>query len=1094
VNCPRCAAENAAAAKFCQACGLALGRRCAACGEPLADQALFCSACGTPAGATGAGGAERAAPRAPEPVSRTGERRQATVLFADIAGYTELCARLDAEPVQALLDRFYAAMDGAVVAHGGTVIDHAGDGVLAVFGAPVAYGNDMERALRGALAMHAAAAQIDDPSTGHRLAVHVGIASGEVVAATLQGGSTPKYTVTGETVNLAARIEALAGAGETLVSESVHRALAHDVDAEDLGPRPVKGYAAPVRVFRVRALGAVAIARLPLVGRRAELRQLDGALDDLHAGNGGALLIRGDAGIGKTRLVEELVRRASARGGSAHVGRVLDFGIGTHDDALAGVIASLLGVGTASGIAERRAALTAAVDMGRLAERDEASLADLLGVAQRPALRALYDAMDHATRLSRGAEAVAALAAATARNGPSVIVFEDIHWASPLLLGSLAALAMATRSAPLLLTMTTRFEGDPIDRAWRAASHGTPLITLDVGPLGADEARALAGGFLESSERYAQQCIERAEGNPLFLEQLLRNALESEGAGVPPTIQSLVLARMDRLPARDKLALQAASVIGKRFTLDALNFMLDDTGYRCDTLLATDLVRPEGGDFRFAHALIQEGVYASLLHARRRELHGRAATWYAGREPSLVAEHLDRGQRPAEAAEAYLAAARAQFQRHRHDEALRLAERGAALAPEGATGAALERLRGDVLRELGRTEDSMQAFEHALALATDDPARCGAWIGIVAALRVTGDVPRALEALDRAQPIAEGLHDEAMLSRLHNLRGNLWFALGRIDACGSEHELALQHARTAGDREAESLALSGLGDHAYAQGRMVTARAHFRECVALSRDLGLVRADIVNSCMVGHCHTWSGDGDAGIAEIRAAVDLAARLGLPQTRVMALESLGMTLTLRGDLDAAEPLIEQAIDAARRASARRYLSIDLLLQANCRQLRGRQAEARLLLQEAIEIARQTGLGFIGAALYGAMALTCDDGAERRRWLEEGEALTAGALIHARLMFYRHAIDAALLDGRLDEALRLAAAAEACERDEPLVLARLGAARARALVRLAREGPQPGVVEELRELATQARRVGMGALAFGIDDALVASRAGG
>jgi class 3 adenylate cyclase/tetratricopeptide (TPR) repeat protein len=1092
VNCPRCAAANAPLARFCQACGLALARGCAACGSPLGEGARFCSSCGTPVAAP-TGEPAAAAPAAETP-KRAGERRQATVLFADIAGYTALCGRLDAEQVQALLNEFYAAMDGAVVAHGGTVIDHAGDGVLAAFGAPVAHGNDVERALRSALAMQTAAARMTDPSTGGALALHVGIASGEVVAATLEGGATPKYAVTGDTVNLAARIEALAGSGETLVSESVQRAVAALVETEDLGPKALKGYPAPVRVFRAHALRAGPGDRLPFVGRQAELRQLDGALDNLRGGSGATLLIRGDAGMGKSRLVEKLGRRAGSRGCAVHVARVLDFGVGAHDDALATVAASLLGLGEEAGAGERRTALDAAIVQGRLDERHEASLADLLGIAQRPEVRGLYDAIDHATRLGRAADALAALAATAAQAQPRLVAFEDIHWASPLLLGCLATLAMGTRQVPLLLAMTSRFEGDPIDRAWRAASHGAPLLTIDMGPLSTDEARTLAGGMLQASDRFAQQCIERAEGNPLFLEQLLRNALEAESAGVPPTIQSLVLARMDRLPARDKLALQAASVIGKRFPLDALRFLLDDAGYRCDTLLATDLVRPEAGDYLFAHALIQEGVYASLLHARRRELHARAASWYAGREPALMAEHFDRAQRPAEAADAYLQAARAQAERHRYDDALRLAQRGAALAPEGEVGSALVRLQGDVLRELGRTDESLRAFEQALERAVDDAGRARAWLGIAAALRITGDVARAFEVLDRAQPVAEALGDGALRSRIHSLRGNLSFAVGRIDDCGREHALALEHATAAADREAESLALSGLGDHAYAQGRMQSASRHFRRCVALSRELGLVRADIVNSCMVGHCLTWSGDGDAGLREVQAAVALAERLGVPQTRVMAMESLAMTLTLRGDVAAAEPVIDQAIDVARRASARRYLSIDLMMRANCRHLQGRTRDAREALDEAVELARQTGLAFIGAAIYASIALTCDDPAERRKWIEDGEVLANGALVHARLMFYRHAVDAALLDDRLDEALRFAAAAEACEHDEPLILAHLGAARARGLVRLRREGARPETVAELRALADESRRVGMGSLAYGIEAAIAAAGARG
>jgi tetratricopeptide (TPR) repeat protein len=817
------------------------------------------------------------------------------------------------------------------------------------------------------------------------------------------------------------------------------------------------------------------------------LRQLDGMLDSVReTGAGGAILIRGDPGIGKSRLVEELVRRAATRGCSCHVGRVLDFGVGVQQEALPVVMAGLFGLPPNASADERRSALDGI--RGALAEEHEAMLRDLLGVEQPPELRRLVDAMDNSARLRHGADACAALAARAAARQPRLLVFEDIHWGAPLLLGCLAALTIATRHHPLLLAMTSRFEGDPIDRAWRSASHGTPLLTMDLGPLTAEEASSLAGAMVQSPERFAAQCIERAEGNPLFLEQLLRNALEAGGSGMPPTIQSLVLARMDRLPARDKLALQAASVIGKRFSLDALRFVLDDASYACDRLLATDLVRPESGDHLFAHALIQEGVYASLLHARKRALHERAAGWFASREPALHAEHLDRAQRTAEAAQAYLAAAQAEAQRYRLDEALRLAQRGAALSADAGPTGALALLQGDLLRELARTGESIAAFEHALTVAADDTERCRAWFGIAAGHRVTGDIPRALQALEGAQSIAERLDDSAIRSRIHNLRGNLCFAAGQADMCGLEHTLALEHGRRANDLEAEALASSGLGDHAYAQGRMLTALGHFRHCVELCRRASLLRAEIVNTCMVGHCLSWTGDGAAALAEIRAAVALSGRLGMPQTEVMALESLGMVLAFRGDYEEAEPYIERAIQAARQASARRYLSIDLMLKSRCLLARGRRDEARAALTEAIELAQQTGLGFMGASLLACMALVTDEPGERRRWVEQGEALLAGdCLAHARLMFYRDAIDIALADGRLDDALRHADGLEACTQAEPLPMATVGVARARALVRLRRDGSDPELDVELRRLAELSRRGGAIPFADGIEAAL-------
>ncbi len=501
------------------------------------------------------------------------------------------------------------------------MIDHAGDGILAVFGAPVAHGNDTERAVRAAVEMHRAAGQVCDPS-GEPLKLHIGVASGEVVAAVMSGGATPKYAVTGDTVNLAARLDALAEPGDTLLSEAAHRSVSNLVDAEDLGEKMVKGFEAPVRVYRVRGLRYRALDRLPFVGRQSELRQLAGVLDNVQETSAGiAVVVRGDPGIGKSRLVEELLQRARPRGFACCVAQVLDFGVGKGQEALPAVAASLLGLPSHASEPVRRSALERELKSGLVAPEHEPFISDLLDLEQRSHTQAIFDAMDNATRARRTAEAVADLVARAAARQPLLIVVEDIHWASPLLLSCLAAMAVATRTCPLVLAMTTRFEGDPLDRHWRAASHATSLLTIDVGPLRPEEARMLAGGVVESSNRFATQCIERAEGNPLFLEQLLRNAAESESGNIPPTIQSLVLARMDRLPPRDKLALQAASVIGKRFTLEGLRALIEDPGYRCDALVTMDLVRPDAGDYLFAHALIQEGVYSSLLNSRKRELH-----------------------------------------------------------------------------------------------------------------------------------------------------------------------------------------------------------------------------------------------------------------------------------------------------------------------------------------------------------------------------------------------------------------------------------------------------------------------------------------
>jgi tetratricopeptide (TPR) repeat protein len=790
--------------------------------------------------------------------------------------------------------------------------------------------------------------------------------------------------------------------------------------------------------------------------------------------------------------MEELLARARERGFSCSVGQILDFGVGKGQEALPTVVSALFRLPSHAPESARRSALERAVGSGLLAPEHEPFISDVLDLGQGEHAQAILDAMDNATRTRRTAEAVADLIAKAARRRAQLMVFEDIHWASPLLLSCLAAIAMATRACPLVLAMTTRFEGDPLDRQWRAASHATSLLTIDVGPLRPEEARLLAGGVVESSNRFATECIERAEGNPLFLEQLLRNAVESEGGNIPPTIQSLVLARMDRLSVPDKVALQAASVIGKRFSIEGLRALIEDPAYECDALVTMDLVRPDGGDYLFAHALIQEGVYSSLLNSRKRDLHGKAAIWYGQREPVLRAEHLDRAQDP-QAAAAYLFAAQEEANRLRRDTALRLALRGWELAQEQPLRYALAMLRADLLRELARTHDSIEAAEQALATATEDEQRCRAWLGVAAGYRIVGDTPRAMEALDRAQPIAEHSSLWSVCSRIRSTRGNLYFAQGKVAACGAEHQLALVYARRAGDLECEAVAWSGLGDHCYAEGRMQTGLGHFERAVELSRQAGQLRVEIPSLCMAGHCRTWSGDGEAGLADIRRAVALSQRIGLAQIEVMTLESISFALVLRGDLAEAESWLVQATDAARRATARRYLAVNLLLMASCRAAQGNVGAARELVDEAFGISMEIGMGFFGPSLLAAKARAAQDPIERRRWLREAEAmLQPDCLAHARLMFYSDAIDVSLEEKNWEEALRYANDLEAFARPEPFEFVRLAAARARGLVALGRRGPEPELVGQLTDLRDEIRRAGFGAFAPGIEAALALAAA--
>ncbi|MCL4764333.1 MAG: AAA family ATPase, partial [Burkholderiales bacterium] len=328
-------------------------RFCFACGTPLPAAARFCPQCGTALAVAEAAPAHAHAPGA--------DRRQVAVLFADLAGYTRLTSRLDAEEVHQLLGRYFAIVDGIVESFGGTIDKHIGDAAMALFGAPVAHDNDAERAVRAACAIHAELAALRGES-GVDLAAHVGIASGEVVAAGTGSAAHSAYTVTGDAVNLASRLESMARGGETLVSAPVWESVAAFCDGERAGTLPVKGLDAPVEAWRVRACRSAVAEAPPLVGRDDELRQLEAALASVAARRTGRfVLLRGEAGIGKTRLVEAFARHARTAGFVDHVALVLDFGVARGRGAIAALVAGLLGAAAAAGEEERRAALAAAL-------------------------------------------------------------------------------------------------------------------------------------------------------------------------------------------------------------------------------------------------------------------------------------------------------------------------------------------------------------------------------------------------------------------------------------------------------------------------------------------------------------------------------------------------------------------------------------------------------------------------------------------------------------------------------------------------------------------------------------------------------------
>jgi class 3 adenylate cyclase len=564
-----------------------------------------------------------------------------TVLFVDLVGFTERAERLDPEDVRAILSPYYARLRSDIEAFGGTVEKFIGDAVMGVFGAPVAHGDDPERAVRAALAVRQTVAQMNAESSELDLQVRLAVNTGEAIVSF--GASAPEGEgmVAGDVVNTASRLQTSAPVNEILVGEETYRSTRSVVDYQEVEPLVVKGKRRPVRAWLAlrasSAPGERAVRGAPIVGRDHELSVLERILDGVLTERRPHLVtVIGEAGIGKTRLAAEFAARVGEEKARILRGRSLPYGASTPYGPFTQHVKQLASIWADDDLPTARGKLRSAVAELVEADHDEvtAHIDMLVGLGTEGEEVANRQILFLSARR---------LIEAVARQHPTVLLFEDLQWADAGMFDLLELLVSRVRDVPVMFVALARPELLQARPGW---GGGFPAYTaLPLEALDRADAAELATHLFTSAEQAidgseAQEVVEMAEGNPLFIEELAATVIERPGTAVhdlPGTIRELVSARLDSLTATERPVLLDASVVGRVFWRGALEHM-GGNGSRVsdalDSLEARDLIRREplswiSGEeqFAFKHMLIREVAYATLPRAGRRERHGAVASF-----------------------------------------------------------------------------------------------------------------------------------------------------------------------------------------------------------------------------------------------------------------------------------------------------------------------------------------------------------------------------------------------------------------------------------------------------------------------------------
>ena len=583
-----------------------------------------------------------------------------TILFADLAGFTSMAESRDPEEVQELLNRCFDALVPCVERYGGTIDKFMGDAMMVLFGVPVAHDNDAERAMRAALDVRAALAAFNQ-ARGLELAIHQGISTGRVLAGSVGGGARHDYSVIGDAVNVASRLEDLSAPNEILIGPETHALAGFLFETEEAGEITLRGRTESINVYRIlgetatATVGALSRLRAPLVGREKELQIFAGALDSLAQGRGSVLCILGEAGLGKTRLVAEARKATGQDAFNWLEGQAISMGQNVSYRPIRQMLERDVGWAPDDDRGERLAKLERRADSLVSGEGEHVLdfLAALLGV-ETAEHRDWLTSFDEAVFRNRLHRSVAAYFRQLTHERPVVLVFEDLHWVDASSAALIEELASLVASAPLLLCLLSRpdFDGSFFHPERIASLAGKRFQEIPLAPLWPAESRKLVAELLGSAEvpPGLQRNVEkRAEGNPFFIQEILHSLISSggiqengsggwrlgsrEGFAVPDTLQGMIASRVDRLPDRARTAIRFSSVVGRSFRLSLLARLAGatprETAESLRYLEDVEMVRAVGREpepeFSFSHALVQEAVYETIPLRDRRQLHACVA-------------------------------------------------------------------------------------------------------------------------------------------------------------------------------------------------------------------------------------------------------------------------------------------------------------------------------------------------------------------------------------------------------------------------------------------------------------------------------------